>query len=147
VTDRIRLDNISGNVSIGGGAQNTGSGHQNVGGNQNTGSGNQYVAGGDVSVGNVTGVDPAVIEAIAGLRAQLGELRLTSSEREAVEADLTAVEEAGEDKEAAAGAFESLLDRLKQAGALADAGAGFMESASKILRWLGPLAAGAIALL
>jgi hypothetical protein len=147
VTDRIRLDNVSGNVTIGGGAQNTGGGNQNVGGNQNTGSGHQYVAGGDVNVGNVTGVDPAVIEAITGLRAQLGELRLTSSEREAAEADLTAVEEAGEDKEVAAGAFESFLDRLKQAGALADAGAGFMESAGKILRWLGPLAAGAIALL
>lgn len=147
MTDRIRLDNISGNVSIGGGAQNTGSGHQNVGGSQNIGSGTQYSAGGDINVGNVTGVDPAVLEALAALRTQLGDLRLTNSEREAAEADLATVEEAGDDKEAAAGAFESFLNRLKQAGALAEAGAGFMESAGKVLRWLGPLAAGAIALL
>ena len=143
MTDRIRLDNISGNVSIGGGAQNTGIGHQNVGGQQNIGSGSQHVAGRDVNVG----VDPAVVEAIAALRAQLTDLRLTGAEREAAEADLVAVEESGADKEAAAGAFESFLDRLRQAGALADAGASFADSVGKIVRWLGPLAAGAIALL
>jgi hypothetical protein len=136
VSDNYRFGNINGPI-------NTGS-PVNRGGNQVSEAAASTSPG---ATGNSYGLDPAVLEALAGLRAQLDELRLTGSERKAAAEDLGRVEQAGEDKPAAANAFESFLDRLKQAGALAQAGAEFIEAVGKIARWLGPLAAGSLALL
>jgi hypothetical protein len=77
----------------------------------------------------------------------MDELRLSSSERRAALEDLHRVEQAGADKPAAASSFESFLAGLKKAGALARAGAEVIEPVGKVIAWLGPLAAGAIALL
>jgi hypothetical protein len=130
--------NSFGNVS---GSVNTGS-PVNRGGNQVIGSGSIHV-----SSGNQYGTNPAVLEAIAQLRAQLDELPLRASDRNAAAEDLEGVEHAGGDQRAAANAFESFLLRLKKAGALAQAGAEFTEAARKITTWLGPLAVGALAIL
>lgn len=136
---------MSGNVSFGNvnGPVNTGD-PVNRGGNQVVGSGNISISGGSR---NTYGTDPAVLEALVGLRAQLDGLRLTGSERTAALEDLAGVEHAGEDKPAAASAFESFLGRLKDAGALTRAGVEFIDAVRPIISWLGPLAAGAIALL
>lgn len=129
-----------GNVS---GPVNTGN-PVNQGGNQVVGSGDITISGGNR---NTYGTDPEVLEALAGLRAGLDSLRLTGAERQAALEDLDRVEQAGDDKPAAASAFESFLERLKQAGALAEAGAELIAPVGKVIAWLGPLAAGAIALL
>jgi hypothetical protein len=136
VSHSYRFGNISGPVNTGNPV--------NHGGNQVVGEGSINISGGNR---NNFGPDPAVLEALAGLRAQLDELRLTGSEREAAADDLARIEQAGADKPAAASAFESFLDRLKKAGALAQTGAEFTKAAGEIARWLGPLAAAALALL
>ena len=136
----MRENHRFGNVN---GPVNTGS-PVNHGGNQIVGSGSINISG---SNRNSHGLDPAVLEALAGLGAQLEDLRLTGAERKAAVEDLVRVEEAGQDKPAAATAFESFLDRLKKAGALTNAGAEFTEAVGKIAGWLGPLAAGALTLL
>jgi hypothetical protein len=126
-----------GNVS---GPVNAGSGNMNVG------SGSQYVAGRDLSVGNIVGADPAAAEAIAELRAELASLRLTAEERTQVDASLDELEQAP-DKESAAGPFQKIVVLLKQAGAVASAGSELVPTLTKLASWLGPVAAGAIALL
>jgi hypothetical protein len=137
---------MSGDTRIGhvNGPVNTGN-PVNQGGNQVVGSGSIRISGGNSQSSTV--VDPAVLDALARLRAQLVELRLTGPERSAADVDLINLERAGENKREAAGAFESFLRRLKDAGALAQVGAEFSDAASRVIRWLGPLAAGAIALL
>jgi len=136
VSDNYRFGTINGPVNTGDPI--------NQGGNQLVGSGSINIAGANR---NKYSLDPGMSEALAGLRSQLDELRLSGPERKAAADDLTRLEQAGEDKHAAAGAFESFLQRLKNAGALAQAGAEFSEAATKIVHWLGPLAAGALALL
>ena len=136
VNDNYRFGRVAGSV-------NTGS-PINQGGNQVVGSGSISISG-DSS--NLSGVDPDVLEALAGLRAELEDLRLTWSERNAASEALADIERAGADKPAAASAFEAFLRRLKQAGALAQGGMEFSQHVAKLVRWLGPLAGGALALL
>ena len=136
MSDDIRFGDVRGPVNTGDPV--------NQGGNQVVGSGSIVISGGNQ---NGFGTDPALLQALTELRTGLDDLRLTGSERKSAEEDLARVEQAGQDKPAAADAFRSFLDRLKQAGALAEAGSQFVESAGKVVRWLGPLAAGAAALL
>lgn len=125
------------------GPVNTGS-PINQGGNQVVGIGSISMSGGS---SNRSGIDVEVLEALAGLRAELGDLRLTEPERISASEALADIERAGSDKPAAASAFEAFLKQLKQAGALAQGGAEFSEHVSKLVRWLGPLAVGALTLL
>lgn len=136
MNENYRFGNVNGPV-------NTGS-PINQGGNQIVGSGSINISGGNR---NSYGLDSEVLDALAALREQLDELRLTGSERDAAAQDLARVQQAGEDKEAAATAFESFVARLKKAGALAHVGVEFTEAVGKIARWLGPLAAGALSFL
>lgn len=133
MSDEFKFGNVSGPVNAGSG-------------NMNVGSGSQYVAGRDVSVGNAVGADPEAAEVIAALRAELASLRLTAEERAEADATLDEVEQAP-DKQSAAPPFERLINLLKQAGAVASAGADLVPTLTKLAAWLGPVAAGALALL
>lgn len=121
-----------------------------------TGDGRQYVAGRDQYVAGqdqvvAHGETGQVLAELAGLREALGGLRLTEAERAGAERDLKAVEEAvrrPEPDTAAAGRhLQSFTAGLKEAGALAAAGATVVESIARVAHWLGPVAAGALALL
>ncbi|MFC4783914.1 hypothetical protein ACT8ZV_05535 [Nocardioides sp. MAHUQ-72] len=133
MSDTFRFGNVSGPVNAGSG-------------NMNVGSGSQQVAGRDVAVGSRIGADPDMAAEIEALRAAVAELRLTAGEREAAEVELGALAEAG-DKQEAAGHLESFVKGLDRAGALATAGSSFLESLTRLATWIGPLAAGALALL
>lgn len=132
----IRFGNVQGPV-------NTGS-PVNHGGNQVVGVGDVRVSGGNR---DQQGLDPEVVQALTELRAGLTGLRLTAAERDAAAADLGDLERAGDGGPQAADAFGTFVDRLRGAGALADAGSDFVDAARRVARWLGPLAAGAAALL
>ncbi len=129
--ENIRFGNVSGPVNTGNPV--------NQGGNQVIGHGGVTISGGNQ---NGYAADPGVLQAITDLRAGLEDLRLTRGQRTALEADLARVEQAGEDKPAAADAFRSFVDRLRTAGALAEAGTDFVTAARQVATWLGPLVAG-----
>ena len=133
MSDTFRFGNVSGPVNAGSG-------------NMNVGSGSQQVAGRDLVVGNRVDADPGMAAEIEALRGAIAQLRLTAAEREAADGELGALAEAG-DKEAAAGHLESFVALLKKAGALAEAGASLAGPVTKLAAWVGPLAAGALALL
>ena len=133
MSDEFRFGNVSGPVNAGSG-------------NMNVGSGSQYVGGRDVSVGNTIGADPTAAEAIAAIRAELASLRLTAEERAQADASLDELEQSP-DKEGAARHFERLVSVLKGAGAVASAGAPLVPVLARLAQWLGPVAAGALALL
>ena len=133
MSDTFRFGNVSGPVNAGSG-------------NMNVGSGSQQVAGRDLVAGNRVDADPGMAAEIEALRGAIAQLRLTTAEREAAEGELGALAEAG-DKEAAAGHLESFVAGLKKAGALAEAGASLAGPVTKLAAWVGPLAAGALALL
>lgn len=111
----------------------------NTGNPVNTG-GNQVVGAGSVRIGRdstTAGMDPATLDALVELRAQLHNLRLTGPERLAAADDLTRVEQAAKNPGEAARAFGSFLERLKRAGALATASAEIIAAATRIARWAG----------
>jgi hypothetical protein len=130
MSDTFKFGNVSGPVVAGTG--NVVAGHD------------QHIAGRDMAVKNAAGNDPSVAEAIASLRQELTDLRLSADERQSANEHLDAVEHTSDEREAAdhLGAFVSVL---KQAGAMAAAGTGLVESVVKIATWVGPLAAGVLA--
>ncbi|HEV3497235.1 MAG TPA: hypothetical protein VHA34_12885 [Actinomycetes bacterium] len=134
--ERYRFGNVQGPVQTGDGVQYT-AGRD------------QYVAGRDQVVAH--GQAGQVLTELASLREALAGLRLTEAERSSAEQDLQALEEAvarpEPDTTTASRHLQSFTANLKEAGALATAGVALAESIAKIAHWLGPLGAGALALL
>jgi hypothetical protein len=156
--DEVRVGSVTLRVSMAPAAETTVRQYAfgDVHGPVQTGDGRQYVAGRDQYVAGrdqvvAHGETGQVLAELAGLREALGGLRLTEAERAGAERDLKAVEEAvrrPEPDTAAAGRhLRSFTAGLKEAGALAAAGATVVESIARVAHWLGPVAAGALALL
>ncbi|GAA1976874.1 hypothetical protein [Microbacterium pumilum] len=121
-------------------------GQQNAGVINNT-EGDQIIHGGQR--GTFVSADPS--QALAALRAALGEVALPSGTAEAVSSDLdqaaAAIQQAEPDKERAAGPLERVTQTLKSTGALAAAGAALIAPLQVLGQWLGPLGAGLLKLL
>ncbi|WP_327586035.1 hypothetical protein OHA25_02670 [Nonomuraea sp. NBC_00507] len=136
--ETFRFGNVTGPVNAGSGTQYVGGHHQVAGRDLHGVAGNQIMNQGL----------HADLEAI---RNALGELRLTATERQNAERELSAVEDAVRaetpDREQAADHLQALTSGLERAGALADAGTSLVDALGRIAQWLGPLGAGVIALL
>lgn len=132
MSDSFRFGDVSGPV---------------VAGSNNTVAGrDQVIAGGDVHIGDRIGANPAMAEAIAGLKEELARLRLTAEERQSAEQHLDAVAGAS-DRGEAAGHLEGFVQVVKNAGDTAVAGTRIVDLVSTMVKWLGPVAAGVMALL
>jgi hypothetical protein len=135
VSDRYTFGDVGGPVSIGGGVQN-------VAGRD------QHVAGRDL-VGAVGARE--VLDELAVLRESVAQLRLTQGERSSAEQEIDAIEEQLSadvaDRTAAGGHLLRFTAILKEAGALAGAAGSLTAAIAAVAHWLGPLGAGALALL
>lgn len=137
MTKKQKHRDISGNVQIGNGMQNT-------------------VAGTNYAVmgkGNIYGPSKANLPAelrneLEVLRSAIEELRLTASERARAQEQLQAVEDAlteeTPNKSKAAEQLQNFAMMVKETGGVVAAGSSIAAAIGTIASWLGPLGAGII---
>ena len=133
MSDSFSFGNVTGPVNAGSGNMNVGSGAQNV-------------AGRDLHIGHRVDADPDAAADLAALRELLTGLPLTAGQRAGATAELDALADTS-DRAEAGGRLESFVVQVKRAGALAGAGSSFVGAVTRLAAWIGPLAAGAAALL
>ena len=112
----------------------------------NVGSGAQNVAGGDLNIGHRVAADPDAAAELDALRELLTGLPLTPRSSPPPRPSSTRSPTPATASEAG-GRLESFVDQVKRAGALAEAGSSFVGAVTRLAAWIGPLAAGAAALL